>query len=443
MPIKDLVKRLLLVAAAAGLVAASAVPGVAAPVPGTGCTLFPADNAWHADVRSLPVHPRSAPWIRAMGGPDRRLHPDFGPAGAGEQPYGIPYAVVSGSKTKVAVEFQYRSESDAGPYPLGADTPIEGGSDRHALIVDKDACRLYELYGLDWNGGRPTAGSGAIWDLRSNDLRPDTWTSADAAGLPVLAGLLRRDEVVAGEVDHAIRITAARTDRSYLWPARHQAGAASDPDLPPMGARFRLQAGFDISPFRPDTQAVLRAMQRYGVIVADNGSNWYFTGTSEPGWDEDMLSELKSVPAGAFEAVDASSLMVDADSGRVKTGTVPTLPTLPPASTTTTTPTTRPRPTTTTTDKATTTTASTAPASSTSTSTTGAPVTPGPAVEVTPDSSTTTSPPSPSEERAASSREVKRRVILLVLLMLVTAAGAVACGIAAWRRFQFNRAPGQ
>ncbi|HYH50076.1 MAG TPA: hypothetical protein VEG38_11070, partial [Acidimicrobiia bacterium] len=179
---------------------------------------------------------------------------------------------------------------------------------------------LYELYAADWNGGRPTAGSGAVWDLRSHALRPSGWTSADAAGLPILPGLLRRDEVAAGEVDHAIRLTARRTDRSFVWPARHQAGAARDPALPPMGAWFRLKADFDLSRFRPDTQVVLRAMQRHGLILADNGSDWYFTGTSEPGWDTALLNQLKTVPAGAFEAVDTSPLMADPDSGRVVSG---------------------------------------------------------------------------------------------------------------------------
>jgi hypothetical protein len=433
------VKRYLLAVAAAGLLVGSAVPGAAAPVPGTPCTLFPADNAWHADVRALPVHPRSASWLTAMGGPARRLHPDFGPAGQGEQPYGIPYTVVDGSKTKVAVEFQYRSESDSGPYPLAADTPIEGGSDRHALIVDEDACRLYELYAVDWNGGRPSAGSGAIWDLRSNHLRTDTWTSADAAGLPILAGLLRRDEVAGGEVDHAIRITAARTDRSYVWPARHQAGAASDPDLPPMGARFRLKGDFDLSRFRPDTQVVLRAMQRYGVIVADNGSNWYFTGTSEEGWDVNMLDELKSIQAGAFEAVDAASLMVDANSAQAKgapattSTTVPlpvTIPTIAkPKPTTTTTATTAPA-----------TTATTAPAKSSTTSTSETTVPPGPAIEMPAESasSTTTTTARPAVREASSPRSArsKGRIALLITMMLATSVAAGASAIAAWRRFR-------
>jgi len=357
---------------ATGLLASGTVVG-GAPLPGAGpaCPLFPADNIWHADVSGLPVHPRSAAWITSMGGPERRLHPDFGPNGGG-QPYGIPYAVVPGSTEKVSVSFDYADESDPGPYPFGPATPIEGGSDAHGLVVDKDRCVLYELFAADWNGGRPTAGSGAIWDLRSNALRPRGWTSADAAGLPILAGLLRQDEVAARSVDHAIRLTASRTDRSFLWPARHHAGAANDPSLPPMGAWFRLQASFDLSRFRPDTQVVLRAMQRHGLIVADNGSNWYFTGTSEPGWDTGLLDQLKTIPAGAFEAVDTSSLMADPDSGRVASATPPAT-TAPTATTTTarpkatTTTTARPKPTTTTKPSATTTTAAPGPDGSTTT----------------------------------------------------------------------------
>ncbi|HEV7863102.1 MAG TPA: hypothetical protein VGR20_10395 [Acidimicrobiia bacterium] len=362
---------------AAALAAAFVVAGLGArlpaeaALPGTGpsCPLFPADDVWHADVSRLPVHARSAAWLASMGGPDRRLHPDFGPNGT-DQPYGIPYSVVAGSTQKVAVAFDYADESDAGPYPFGPSTPIENGSDAHALVVDKDHCTLYELYGAAWNGGHPTAGSGAIWDLTSHTLRPSGWTSADAAGLPILPGLLRRDEVAAGEVDHAIRLTASRTDKSFIWPARHQAGAANDASLPPMGAWFRLKSSFDISKLRPDTQVVLRAMQRHGLILADNGSNWYFTGTSEPGWDNALLDQLKTIPAGAFEAVDTSSLMADPGSGRVASS--PGAPaTAPPVTPTTArpTPTTRPTTTTTTTTSSTTTT-STAPA--TTGTTTGA-----------------------------------------------------------------------
>jgi len=298
------------------------LPASSAPPFAPDCPIFPADNVWHADISGLPVHPRSDDWISSMGGPTRRIHPDFGPSGE-EMPYGIPFDVVDGTHPRVQVNFDsgYPDESDPGPYPFGAETRIEGGpdatGDRHALMIDRDDCVLYELYRADWNGGNPTAMQGSVFDLRSNDLRPDGWTSADAAGLPIFAGLIRRDEVAAGEIDHAIRVTAQQTDRRYLWPARHQAGVRSDPTLPPMGARFRLKASFDISGFRPDTQVILRAMKKHGLIVADNGSNWFFGGTAEEGWNNDMLDELKTILASQFEAVDTSSLMVDSDSGRV------------------------------------------------------------------------------------------------------------------------------
>jgi hypothetical protein len=215
----------------------------------------------------------------------------------------------------VTIAFDYADESDPGPYPFGPDTPIEGGSDRHALMIDRDTCLLYELFAAHYAPGASTAGSGAIFDLGSNAVRPADWTSADAAGLPIFAGLIRRDEVEAGIIDHAIRVTAEHTDRRYIWPARHQAGEADDPNLPPMGARFRLKATFDISGFLPETQAILRAMKRHGLMLADNGSNWFFGGASEVGWSNDVLDELKSVPAGAFQAVDTSSLMVSPSSG--------------------------------------------------------------------------------------------------------------------------------
>lgn len=291
-------------------------PARATPPPGApDCRVFPRSSIWHADVRDLPVHPRSADWKRSMDAATTDLHPDFGPSGE-EMPYGIPYEVVgSGHRTR-SVDFTYEDESDPGPYPIDRQTPIEMGSDRHAIVIDRDACVLYELYALRWTAEGPRAGSGAIWDLGSNKLRPDGWTSADAAGLPIFAGLLRLDEVQAGRVDHAIRVTAECTDRRYLWPARHQAGCRADRDLPPMGARFRLKRSFDISGFREDTQVVLRAMRKRGLIVADNGSNWFFTGTAEDGWPEELLDELKSVPASEFVAVDVSSLMVNEDSGR-------------------------------------------------------------------------------------------------------------------------------
>jgi len=314
------VRRLLLlgaVFAVAGVVPAAA----SAPPTAPACPILPADNVWHADISGLPVNAHSGAWMGNMAAATTRLHPDFGPSGEA-MPYGIPWIAVPDSHAKVSPSFDYADESDPGPYPFGPDTPIEGGAqssgDRHALMLDRDTCVLYELYAADWNNGHPTAGSGAVFDLRSNALRPATWTSADAAGLPILPGLLRLDEVQAGRVDHAIRFTASRTDRSFLWPARHQAGAANDPSLPPMGARFRLRADFDTAGYRPDTQVVLRAMQHYGLILADNGSNWFFQGTAENGWDDAFISDLKRIPASAFEAVDESSLMIDPNSAQYR-----------------------------------------------------------------------------------------------------------------------------
>ena len=301
-------------------------PGVASagsPVPGApNCSMFPADNVWNTDISGLPVDPHSGAWLASMDSATTNLHPDFGPSGDPTNPYGMPYTVVSPSHSLVSVSFQYASESDPGPYPFGADTPIEGGQsatgDRHAIMVNPATCTLYELYDARYSPSGSTAGSGAIWNLNSDALRPAGWTSADAAGLPILPGLLRYDEVQSGVITHAIRMTAQVTDTSYLWPARHEAGSSSDPNLPPMGARFRLKAGFDISGYSPQAQVVLRAMQHYGLILADNGSNWYFGGTADPNWPIGLVDELKTVPASAFEAVDESGLMVDPNSGQAR-----------------------------------------------------------------------------------------------------------------------------
>jgi hypothetical protein len=237
-------------------------------------------------------------------------------------PYGIPITVVAGTHAKVGVHFDYASESDRGPYPLGPDTKIEGGAnadgDRHAVVIDKATCKLYETFATRKSGTSWYAGSGAIWNLKSDALRPSGWTSADAAGLPILPGLLRYDEVAAGSIDHAIRFTTDKTDRRYVWPARHQAGSVNDPSYPPMGARFRLKAGYSLAGLRPDTQTVLRAMKTYGLILADNGSPWYFQGTSDTRWQSPLLDQLKRIPASAFEAVDESRLMVGANSGQAR-----------------------------------------------------------------------------------------------------------------------------
>ncbi len=302
---------------------APSVASAGTPVPGApDCPMFPADNVWNTPITNLPVNPMSAQWLASMDASTTDLHPDFGPSGDPSTPYGIPYTVVSPSPPEIPITFQYADQSDPGPYPFSATTPIEGGQDstgdRHAIMVNPSTCTLYELYDARYSSSGSTAGSGAIWNLDSNALRPAGWTSADAAGLPILPGLVRYDEVQSGVITHAIRMTAEATDTSYIWPARHEAGTSSNPDLPPMGARFRLKATFDISGYSAQAQVVLRAMQQYGLILADNGSNWYFGGTADDNWPLSLVDELKTVPAGAFEAVDESSLMVDPNSGQAR-----------------------------------------------------------------------------------------------------------------------------
>jgi len=295
-------------------------PGVASagtPVPGApNCPMFPADNVWNTPIANLPVDPQSAQWLASMNSASTNIHMVFGPI------FGMPYTVVSPSHPLVPITFKYADESDPGPYPFGADTQIQGGpgstGDRHAIMVNPSTCTLYELYDAQYNSSGSTAGAGAIWNLNSDALRPAGWTSADAAGLPMLPGLLRQDEVQSGVITHAIRVTAEETDTSYIWPARHQSGAASNPNLPPMGARFRLKASFDILGYSPQAQMVLRAMQRYGLIMADNGPNWSFWGTADSNWPIALVNELDTVPASAFEAVDESGLMIDPNSGQAR-----------------------------------------------------------------------------------------------------------------------------
>ena len=299
-------------------------------LPGTSCPAFPADDVWNTPVSGLPVDRHSSEWMRHMAAGSTFLHPDYGPGG-GSSPYGIPWQITSRHPTFVRIRFDYASESDPGPYPFSARTPIEGGpqatGDRHALMVDPKTCVLYELFNARYRShNRSTAGSGAIWRLGSNHLRPATWTSADAAGLPILPGLVNYDEVMSGHLDHAIRFTAQTTDRRFIWPARHEAGAVSDGNYPPMGARFRLRANFHLSSskcFRP-CQVVIRAMKTYGLILADNGSNWYFEGTTDRRWTFTMVDQLKQIPASAFQAVDESCLMIHSGSGQARQpGTAP------------------------------------------------------------------------------------------------------------------------
>jgi hypothetical protein len=287
---------------------ASASPLPAAP----GCPVFPASSPWNQRVDRLPVAPGSDRIVASIG-LDDHVHADFGSGLWAGGPIGIPVTVVRGTQRKVRVAFEYASESDKGPYPIPADVAIEGGrasdGDRHALIVDRDRCRLYELFALrPAPGGGWRAGSGAIWDLRSNRLRPAGWTSADAAGLPILPGLARFEEVARGRIDHALRLTVSRTRRAYVWPARHFASSLTDPSLPPMGLRFRLKRSYPIAGFPRQARIVLQALKDYGMVVADNGSDWYLSGTPHPKWSNEQLHTLHRVPGSAFEVVDASSL---------------------------------------------------------------------------------------------------------------------------------------
>ncbi len=323
-----------------------ATPSPATPFPGApACPTFPADSFWHADVSGLPVHAQSSTWVASVGA-TAKLKADFGSGTWDGGPIGIPFTTVSGTQPRVPVNFDYADESDPGPYPVPANAPIEGGpastGDRHVLVVDRDACRLWELYSAyPQNGGTSwTAGSGATWDLRSNAMRPLGWTSGDAAGLPILPGLVRRDEVAAGAIDHAIRFTAPRTANAYVWPASHKAatGGASDP---PMGAWFRLRSTFDITGYSAANQVILRALKKHGMVLADNGSSWFMSGAPDPAWDNDDLQLLRNVPGSAFEAVDVSSLKVSSTSYAAAGGpTTTTTTSLPPPTTTTTTTTT-------------------------------------------------------------------------------------------------------
>lgn len=282
----------------------------------TGCTVFPADSIFNRDVSSMPVNSQSANWLKSMNAATTNLHPDFG-----AYPYGIPYNTVSSAHATGSVSFQYASESDPNPYVVGADLKIEGtpgdGGDDHMLAYNPGACTLQEIYQAHLSNQPYTGGSGAKWNLASDALRPDGWTSADAAGLPIFPLLVRYSEVQAGFIGHAIRFTVHCTDTAHVWPARHDAGTCgTNSNLPPMGARFRLKSSFNISSFNPQAQVILRALQHYGMLVADNGSDWYFQGDENPGWTDSLLSELKTVPAGQFEAVDESSLQVAANSGQ-------------------------------------------------------------------------------------------------------------------------------
>jgi hypothetical protein len=271
------------------------------------CPIFPANNAWNDRIDKLPVAANSATLIASIG-LDTGLHPDFGSGLYDGQRIGIPFDVVSTATPRAHVTFDYADESDHVAYPIPKSVHIEGGSDHHALLVDKSACRLYELFALQRTSGGWHAGSGATWSLRSNAVRPAGWTSADAAGLPIFPGLARYDEVARGLIDHALRFTVEHTRRAYVYPARHYASSSDDPSLPPMGLRVRLKASVDISGFPRQAGIVLQALKTYGMIVADNGSNWYISGAPDPRWSNDDLHTIGRITGGDFEVVDTSSL---------------------------------------------------------------------------------------------------------------------------------------
>jgi hypothetical protein len=278
-----------------------------------GCPVFPADNHWNLRVDGLPVLPNSDAIVRSTGA-EAHMHADFGSGRYQGARIGIPYVTVPRAQRRVRVSFDYSDESDRGRYPIPRRAPVEGGrssdGDRHVIVVQRSRCRLYELFDAHpiAGGARWHAGSGAIFDLRSNRLRPPGFTSADAAGLPIFPGLARYREVRRGRINHALRVTVSRTRRAYIYPARHFASSLTDPGLPAMGQRLRLRRGFDISRFPRQSRIVLRALKRYGMIVADNGSSWYVSGAPSRGWDNDDLHSLHGVPGSAFEVVDTSRL---------------------------------------------------------------------------------------------------------------------------------------
>jgi hypothetical protein len=272
-----------------------------------GCPIFPASNPLNQEIAQAPVAPNSAAYIASIG-LSAHLHPDFGtPTG-----YGIPYTVVGPHQPKVPISFsEFGEESDPGPYPIPPSAPVEGDGDegdRHVLVLQRGSCRLYELYSAKRLASGWEAGSGAVFNLRSSKLRPEGWTSADAAGLPIFPLLVRYPEVRAGQIDHALRVTVPRTQRGYIHPATHFASSSSDPSLPPMGLRLRLKASFSLAGFHGESLIVLRAIKRYGLIVADNGSPWYITGAPDPRWNDEDLEQIKRVPGSAFEAVQSGAI---------------------------------------------------------------------------------------------------------------------------------------
>jgi len=304
-----------IVAVAIGALASGCLPTTApAPAPHgpmlAGCSMFPADNPWNTRVDSLAVRSDSSTLIAHItSGSHTNLHPDFGGGGA----YGIPFKVVPSNEPKRTINYTaYGDESDPGPFPIPPDAPVEGGAssdgDRHVLVLQQGVCHLYELGRAFWRGDHWDADVGVNWNLASNKLRPVHWTSADAAGLPILPGLVRYDEVASGHIDHAVRFTVPSTQKGFIFPATHYASSSTDPSLPPMGLRVRLKKSYDLSRFHGQSLVILKALKTYGMIVADNGSSWYITGAADPRWNDDDLNQMKSVPGSAFEAVDTGPI---------------------------------------------------------------------------------------------------------------------------------------
>ncbi len=270
-----------------------------------GCQVFPTDNPWNQNIANAPLNPMSATYIAAINSTKQFLHPDFG----SNPTYGIPYTVVPASQKFVPITFNaYGDESDPGPYPVPLNAPVESGSDHHVLVLDSGNCHLYEMYTAQQAGNGWVCASGAVFTLSSNALRPNGWTSADAAGLPILPGLALYSEVAAGAINHALRFTVDETQNGFIHPATHEAGV-NNPGLPPMGLRLRLKASFSLAGFTGEALVILKALKTYGMIVADNGSSWYISGATDPRWNDDNLNELKSVPGNAFQVVETGPIL--------------------------------------------------------------------------------------------------------------------------------------
>jgi len=308
-------RTLIIAAALVGLALSAGARDANAAAGDPSCSVLPPDNPWNTDISGFPLHPQSDAFVNSIGRTDH-LHPDFGTVWQGA-PIGIPYVIVPGTQPMVPVSFDYWDESDPGPYPVPPNAPIEGGpnssGDRHVLVIDDDNCILYEMFDAHpVNGGQSwTAGSGAVFDLNSNALRPDFWTSADAAGLPIFPGLARYEEVVEqGGIDHALRCTINTTRRAFVHPATHYASNNTDPNVPPMGLRFRMKASYSCAAFSAELQVICTALKKYGMFVADNGSDWYVSGAPDPRWSDDNLGDLKSITGDAFEVVDTTEQLI-------------------------------------------------------------------------------------------------------------------------------------